>query len=606
MSFNEAQQRVLDHDGMELLVIAGAGSGKTHVLTEFNARLILRGVAPGNLAIFTFTRRAANEMKTRLEQRLGGDETARRMVSQITIGTFHSIAYRILRAWGHRLGYDATHLTVVPPHEADTLLRQVGGEFGFYQNKKWSKGLSWFKVSDWREAYYTGREIQPASRTERGMLDAILNEYINRLRGAQALDFGLILKEVKRLFEIAPDVLWAYQQSIKSVTVDEAQDTDREQYNLHQYFLPMRGGQARVILVGDRRQAIYGFRGADASLLTTCYPRADIIDLQACYRCSARVVDAANRLIAHNDDPLAAPMVSVTGTSGLVEAFSGEIGVVVEKIAELRGLYEDHEIAVLARSHRILAQVESAMEQSGMPSQRVGQSRDLAASDEFSKIHAALRLVQNRRDRLAFALLATDLEVNEESRLRLVAAANAGTPIVDAYLQHCQSNALGRLLADTRVDHRVVEVVHALRDLINGDAHDLDRAAAFWLRDEGRTIEAALAWYADLDFDKGEDHEPTGKVTLITAHAAKGLEWPAIIVAGMNEGVFPSNKAIKADKLNEERCLAYVAITRTKSYVGLHCLAHPETGHGPPSRFIAEAGIHLSITEDDHHAIHAN
>ena len=581
-------------------MIAGAGSGKTRVLTERIARMIESGTAPDSLVVLTFTRRAAGEMRQRLIGRLGGSEKADKLVGRLTMGTFHSVALRILRAHGDRLGYEAASLTVVSPTEADGVMRSIGAELGHYVKAKW-KGLSWKKVNDWREAYYTGQENDPAlTIAESRALERMLHEYINRLRTAQALDFGLILKEVKRLFETHPDVLAAYHRLVRHVMVDESQDCDSEQYTLHNYFSPRRGGNATLFMVGDRRQSVYGFRGARPDLMTSLYGDAELIDLRECFRCGDEIVERANRLIAINQDPLAKPMIGATATTGNMEAFAGGYDDVVRKVTELRSRFAAHEIAVLARTHRLLKRLQGCMLDREMPCRRVGRTQDINAKDEFLKVHAAMRLVMNRRDNLAFTLLAADLGLDREKLLGAMAhAASMRIPVFESYVQH-RTNALGDVIANANPQHGADIFIHTIRHHIASDAPTMHHVAEFWMEFcDGKSIAEALEWYAAFDMDKGDDHQAGDAVTLITAHAAKGLEWPAVILMGLNEGLWPSRKSSgEADGVLEERRLAYVGVTRAKQYVGVHHMIEPDEDYGEPSRFIEELG--LTITEDSH------
>lgn len=576
MSFTSAQQRAIESDAREIMCVAGAGAGKTRVLVERIARLLVSGTRPGALLVLTFTRRAAREMRERLIERIGGGENAKAIVAQITLGTFHAVAFKLLRIWGERLGYDAKSLTIIPPGDADLILQQIAAEFGYVRDGKWRGGLSWAKLNEWRECHYTGGT---PSRDTQGVQDAlarIFAEYCNRLRGAQSLDFGLTLLEVARLLDTQPDIREQYQRTITHVFVDESQDLDEFQHQMLFRFWP----PAAIFFVGDLRQSIYAWRSARPDLLRRLlHVRTfEIVDLDSCFRCSDRIVEAANTLIDHNGDELAAPMKGATRRCGQVEAFEGDYEAVVAKVKELQSFHAAGEIAVLGRTHRVLRHVQGAMAEVGVSCNRVGESGDLAKTEAFAKLHAAMRLVVNRRDRFAVLILASELGLDAEHIARLNLAAAGGSPIFDAYLQLC-SNALGDSIAFANPEHLATLFLHSVGAHL---AVDTARAAGFWSAFcPDKSIAEALEWYAGFDSDKGEDYRKGDDITLITAHAAKGLEWDAVIVAGLDEGVFPSLRS--ADVL-EERRLCYVAMTRARHYVGLHHL-------GEPSRFILESEV---------------
>ncbi len=576
MSFTSAQQQAIESDAREIMCVAGAGAGKTRTMVERIARLLVSGTRPSALLVLTFTRRAAREMRERLIERLGGGENAKTIVAQITLGTFHAVAYKLLRIWGERLGYDAESLTIVPPGDADLILQQIASEFGYARDGKWRGGLSWTRLSQWRECQYTGGTPPRGSQGVQDALARIFAEYCNRLRGAQSLDFGLTLLEVKRLLDSQSDIREKYNSTIKHVFVDEAQDLDEFQHGMLFYFWP----PASIFFVGDLRQSIYAWRSARPDLLRRLLQGRtfEVIDLDSCFRCSDRIVEAANTLIDRNGDELAAPMRGATRRRGLVEAFEGDYGAVVAKVKELQSFHAAGEIAVLGRTHRVLRYVQGAMAEAGVSCNRVGQSSDLAKTEAFSKLHAALRLVVNRRDRFAVLILAAELGLDQERIARLNLAAAAGSPIFDAYLQ-LGSNALGDSIAFANPEHGVELFIDAMSRSL---PIDTARAAGFWSAFcSDKSIAEALEWYADFDSDKGEDYRKGEAVTLITAHAAKGLEWDAVIVAGLDEGVFPS---VRSTDVLEERRLCYVAMTRARHYVGLHHM-------GEPSQFIGESEV---------------
>ncbi|MBK8270190.1 MAG: UvrD-helicase domain-containing protein [Planctomycetes bacterium] len=440
-------------------------------------------------------------------------------------------------------------------------------------------------------------------------------DYWNRLRTAQALDFGMILQETKRLFDQCPDVLRIYQNGIRHVSVDESQDLDEFQHGMLWYFWP----PAHAFFVGDLRQSIYGFRKARPDLLRRLVTDSshdptrsfEIIQLQHNFRSGSRIVTAANTLIAHNSDKLAEPMIAALGNesggieSGHIQAFAGRYIDLVGRIEGLRGVYQDREIAVIARKHAILRNLQAQMIESNVPCQRVGRSADATQVVEFSKIRAMMGLVLNRRDAVAVTLLSAELGLSAETLARTNhLSASQRLPIFDAYLQ-IAPNQIGNIIGYASPHGPAMPFIDQVARLIHSEDPDhLNRAVEFWLEQSiDRTIAEALESIATFDNDKGDDRQDIDAVTLITAHAAKGLEWPVVFILGANEGLMPSAQSIKAavsndpEAIEEERRLAYVAVTRGARYVGLMHLVDENEPSDEQSRFIEESGLQC-VTED--------
>ena len=563
MQLTTSQLIAVTTDSRDVLVIAGAGSGKTRVLVERIVHLLtVRGVQPREILCLTFTRRAAGEMRERLVQRLrdhvDGDPV--RVVGKMLCGTFHSIALKILTDHGSRIGYES--LTVITEDDSEFLLQTVCEDLGYCRGKKWREGLSAIKVRTALDRTYTSG-VEPGVECER----IIVREYKARLYSMQCLDFGSILLECRRLFTECPDVLAGYRKQIKHVLVDEVQDCDTIQHDLHEWFAP----PATFFGVGDRRQSVYGFRGARPDLMRERHPDAEVIDLRECFRCGDSIVAAANRLIAHNGDTLAQPMIGATGRAGIVRDITGRSADVAGAVQSLaRDGYAWSDIAVLARRHSTLERLADAMVEAGIPHHRVGAGADICEGGPFLELHAALRLCVNPRDRMA--------------ELRL------------------------KRMPDARRDQSIA----AIRDVLSGRAEadviatDVGPAACdimgrvtpevVWWQDHcpDTHIADALRWYAIMD---AQDDLPRGNVvTLATIHAAKGLEWPAVIVANCMEGELPGSRAIREPGgIEEERRCAYVAATRARESLTLHYrrIEDQAADRKPQgfSRFIVEAGL---------------
>lgn len=594
MNFTPDQLRAIETDSREVLVIAGAGSGKTRVTTERIRRLIRDGGCASDFLVLTFTRKAAAEMRSRIGQGLHEDgwKNPHMELRAMLLGTFHAMALRMLRQDGDKIGYQRESLTVVSPADADLLLIQVSRDLGFLRsNNKWSSDLSFEKLSNGRERLYTG---QITEEEWSGHVREILTEYRARLFGLNALDFGSILIECQRLLSGVPEVLERYRTRIKHVFVDELQDTDRTQFNLHDFFSP----PGSFFGVGDFRQSIYGFRGARPDLVVERHAAAEVIQLRECFRCGDRIVEAANRLIAHNHDAHSAdPMVGATGRAGTVAVVMHDDAALA---LEVKRSHEDHcfawsDIAVMARSHNTLADLEESLDALDIPYHRVGAGFAMCDSPRFLCLHAAMRLVVNARDDLAFMRIYPwfDLTLDQYAALRRIAA-DAGCSCFEAMSQ--MPGDLYRLLMAAADDPDATPLTKYLPAIA---AHGrLESEAQFWLERCGEmSIRQALNWYATRD---AQDDLAAGDcVTLLTIHAAKGLEWPLCYVVDVEEGKFPSRRSIRAGEVEEERRVCYVAFTRSKECLIVH--------HRPPdeehprrqgSRFVGES---LGLCEGNRH-----
>ncbi len=600
MNLTDAQLAAVTDPSDEVLVIAGAGSGKTRVLVHRIAHLLKHGASLQDLLVLTFTRRAALEMKTRLAELLGGQYDAR----QLLMGTFHSVALSILRIDGALLGYDVDRLTILEPHDADMLLEQVCVDLGFAARRTdtlrtkltWKQKLSWAQVARFREHYYTTGKWETFTEQPLNLLHQIMAAYLGRMHEYNVLDFGSILCACGILLTDFPEVKARWQARIKHVLVDELQDIDEVQYSLHGHFAP----PATFFGVGDRRQSIYGWRGARPDLMTEQHPNASVVDLVDCFRSTRPIVHAANTLIAHNGDTLAKPMVGhrdgcdVTPATEMFCDCEYRLKFVHQRTARPWG-----DFAILARKHATLRLIERALAPTGIPTHRVGAGFDVCDTDEFRAVHAAMRLSLNPRDRMAFLRLRQSFGIDAAALARLTtkAAERGETPFsicrpMEGTLWHFVKHGTRSL---THRFARLSDWLHAYVGFLGSAAEESWNSIGEFLRsitDErwypidfwnqrcpDMTLTGALRWFALRDSQ--DDQTDRDAVTLCTVHAAKGLEWPYVIVAGLNEYTFPSSQSLKTpDALLEERRCAYVALTRAKDILELHAL--------PPGMMIDE------------------
>lgn len=605
ISLTDQQRRAVESESRDVLVVAAAGSGKTRVLTERIRFLIeQRGVSPSSMMCLTFTRKAAGELLSRLAASFGDGFDPRR--KGMLIGTFHSVALTILRAEGDKLGLLPDSIGILEPDDADMILDMVCRDLGYLIRKAWCKPLSWERVSTYRESQYTGARPKWLTSNVEHLYDRIHSLYRNTCLGMNVLDFGMILTECRRLLIEFPDVLTRYREKVRHVLVDELQDSDATQYDLHDFFAP----PATFFGVGDTRQAIYGFRGARPDLMLERHPLAEVVNLTDCFRCGASIVTAANSLIARNAEPMTEPLECATGRAGRVHVFNGRSADVAAKIMGLRETgYAWRDTAVLYRAHRTGKRLAEVFGEFEIPHHRVGASFELCETPEFKTIHRILRLIANPRDDVAFLGLVPLFGIDSVTlaEIRKRASSNAWS-LWKAYSDRPALGSEFRLIV-----HGVGDCIDALNEeepalaneilesikieFLPPDAANFSifRAISWWQQHaESMTLPELLRWFALRD---SQDDLVTGDVVqLMTVHAAKGLEFPSVIVANLNEGNFPSSRAAnEPEGVREERRLAYVAMTRAKETLGLHYRKpedqDPTRKIKAPSRFLAESGV---------------
>jgi DNA helicase-2/ATP-dependent DNA helicase PcrA len=611
MTLTPQQNEAVHTPHHDTLVIAGAGSGKTRVLTERVRYLLEQGASASELLVLTFTRKAAGELIGRLRARIATDPAeADRLLAGMLIGTFHSVALKIIRTEGHILGYRPDSLTVLPVVDADELLRQVHEDMGHCRGKKWKSPFSWQRANEYRDSHYTQRKLpwlDALSMVHENAFVAAYSEYMMRCRELNAMDFGQLLWYTNRLFTDYPAVLERYQRQIKHVLVDELQDSDEVQYNLHDHFAP----PGSFFGVGDTRQSIYGFRGARPDLMVGRHPDATVINLTDCFRCGNTIVDGANNLIAINNEPLAEPMVGATKRHGQIIHTNGRSEeLMVEHVMGFQGYgYSLSDIVVLARTHRTLRRLQAVCIEENIPHHRVGGNFEICESQEFLLVHAAMRLCANPLDNLAFMHLVRSfgLSSKQYAEIRAYASKTRQSHLV-AYIAQRELKdgpmipvaAAARVINDRSggyiaimCDIKTTVYLDEFCDALFPEETPLTPLVVkFWTHNCGNmTLIDALAWYSLRD---SQDDIPTGEhLTLMTVHAAKGLEWPVVVVAEMQEGTFPSSRSFRVEGgIEEERRLAYVAMTRASERLLLH-YRRPEDQNQDrkitqPSRFIQE------------------
>ncbi len=605
LALNAPQRAAVEHARGPLLVLAGAGSGKTRVLTARLAHLVAeQGIPADRIFATTFTNRASREMRHRVATLLGREPVG------LWIGTFHSLSARLLRREAPRLGF-TRQFTIYDEADRLALIKRLL-EQGGYAPKAYPPKLVQAIISGAKNRLVPPEELAAAAAEPLERVAAeIYHALAAALRAANAMDFDDLLLHPLTLFREHPDRLAAYQERFRAVLVDEFQDTNRAQYLLVR---SLASRHTNICAVGDDDQSIYSWRGADVRNMLDFqrdFPTATVVRLEENYRSTSIILDAANALIAGNTQRLGKTLFTARagGTPIQVVATADERDEAEWLIREFAARtaqdhYAPRDFAVLYRTNAQSRALEEALRRAGLPYQIVGavsfynrrEVKDLIAYLRLSvnpaDDEAFLRAVQVPRRGLGLASLASLQAAAGQWRRSLLDTAAIADRLPD--LRPQAKRALqefaalcGQLRAEAttappaRLLERVIETVQYEAHLETEGPEGRDRienvrellaAAAEWSEeadggdeDEGGTpLERFLATAALTTSDEQVGGDPDG-ITLMTVHTAKGLEWPVVAVSGLEDGLFPLSRALETvEGAEEERRLAYVAITRAR------------------------------------------
>jgi DNA helicase-2/ATP-dependent DNA helicase PcrA len=632
---NEPQREAVLHGEGPLLILAGAGSGKTRVLTHRIAHLVGSGAArPGEILAITFTNKAAGEMRERVEALVGGRARA------MWVMTFHSACARMLRADAQKLGY-TRGFTIYDEQDSLRLVKACIEELDVDPKRFAPRGIR-RQVSDAKNALLDAEayRIKVSSFFEQTAAD-VYEVYERRLHAANAMDFDDLLFRCVNLFELFPEARDRYRRAFRHVLVDEYQDTNRAQYRWLQLLCEEHRNLA---VVGDDDQSIYAFRGADIRNILEFerdFPDAHVVKLEQNYRSTETILDAANAVIANNRSRKAKSLWSELGRGDPVhvrehEDEHAEARFVVSEIERLvdEGGSRD-EMAVFYRTNAQSRVLEDMLVRYGVSYQVIGGTRFYERA-EIKDALAYLTLLVNPADTVAFGRIVNSPRrgIGDTSQGRILGYANTlGEPVWDVAaapesvpgLAAPAVKAVGRFMsvmerlreraeagagvgdllqemlqetgyADALRAERTIEAQGRLENLeeLVGVGREYDSAA-----DEGSVEEflQQVALFSEQDSLKDEQ----GLLTLMTLHNAKGLEFGTVFIIGLEDGVFPHMRAIEAGDLEEERRLCYVGITRAKRELHL-TYARSRSLFGARdwnmrSRFVDE--IPLELTDRD-------
>ncbi|MGH9177958.1 MAG: DNA helicase PcrA [Acidimicrobiales bacterium] len=618
---NPVQREAVLHEEGPLLIVAGAGSGKTRVLTHRIAHLVgERGVSPFAILAITFTNKAADEMKGRVGALIG--PVARRM----WVSTFHAACVRVLRRDGGRLGYRSS-FTIYDEADAVRLTGYVLRDLNI-DPKKYTPRAVRGTISVAKNELVDAAAYQARARTgyERRVA-AVYTEYQARLRAASAMDFDDLLMVTVQLLRDHPDVRDHYAERFEHLLVDEFQDTNRAQ---NQLVLLLGGRHRNVCVVGDSDQSVYRWRGADIRNILQfeeAYPDATTMVLEQNYRSTQTILDAANAVIANNAvrKPKALWTEQVGGE--LISRYHAEdehdeaawVAGVMRRLHERDDLTWG-EMAVFYRTNAQSRVLEERLVRADIPYRVVGGTRFFDRR-EVKDLLAYLKAVANPTDEVSLKRIVNVPKrgVGDTTVARLDAWATAhGRPFGDALHQAEAAGVTGRalggleqlraLLDDLRAQaegeasprHLLSEVLdrtgyrHELEDdrSVEGAGRMENVAELLGVAAEHDTLDDFLS-AVSLVSDADELDADESKVVLMTLHTAKGLEYPAVFLIGLEEGVFPHLRSLgEPAELEEERRLCYVGITRARQRLYLtHAWCRSlwgSTQYNPPSRFLTE------------------
>jgi len=621
---NEQQRIAVTHPGGPLLVLAGAGSGKTRVITHRIAHLILEsGVQPSRIAAVTFTNKAAAEMRERVQTLLG----SRGFGSWI--GTFHAFCLRILRRDGHLIGLEAGFNVYDTDDQLALVKRILKNEVGDNASGTPRSFLS--RISRAKNALESPEETaKRAYSPEAKLLTLVYQQYQEALRRSNAADFDDLLVRTLELFKEHPEIAEGYASRCEHLLVDEYQDTNRPQYLLIRHLSARHGN---VCVVGDEDQSIYRFRGAEIRNILEFerdFKKTETIRLEQNYRSSGTIIEAASMLIANNvyrkgkelwtDNPRGEKLELFQAQDDRAEAVW-----VAQRVTKLQPQTPYEQMAVLYRTNAQSRLFEEIFRREDIPYQIVG-SVQFYARKEIKDLLAYLKLFANPSDDVAFRRV-----VNTPPRglggvtVRLIeeVARGMGLPLMES-----AAHALDQGLFDGRQerclrgfldfaadlsrysdDQPVAELLEKLVEGINYEAY-LEKAYAGMVADRMENVRSLISAAAEHAEEADEptlqsfldqsalvsDADDVGArpgVTLMTIHCAKGLEFPVIFLSGLEENLFPHAMASgTAEDLEEERRLCYVAITRAKERLFMsHAICRRFQGAllpNPPSRFLEE------------------
>ncbi|MDK8181684.1 DNA helicase PcrA [Paenibacillus sp. UMB4589-SE434] len=627
---NPEQRRAVEATEGPLLIMAGAGSGKTRVLTHRIAYLIAtRKAAPWSILAITFTNKASREMQERVAKLVGPEG------QDIWVSTFHSMCVRILRRDIERIGF-SSNFTILDSSDSLSVIRGIMKEQNV-DTKKFDPKAVQSTISTAKNELVTPKRFEEKIGDYfDGLVSKVYTQYQKRLRSNNALDFDDIIMKTTQLFKDEPEVLDFYQKKFKYIHVDEYQDTNRAQYMLCR----MLADQHRnICVVGDSDQSIYRWRGADITNILNFeedYPNATTIMLEQNYRSTANILNAANQVIQNNTGRKPKKLWTDSGEGNPIKVYQADtehdegyfVTAEIKKNQMSGKSYSQH--AILYRTNAQSRVIEEILIKSEIPYQIVGGIK-FYDRKEIKDVLGYLRLISNPDDDISLERIVNVPKrgIGATTIAKLAeAASERGTSIMkvigdmdlldiaprtkgtlrEFYSMIDSLNKMQEFVSVTELTEKTLELSEYKLELQRENTLEskarmenidefLSVTQEFEQRNEDRSLVSFLtdlALIADIDsMNDAEDEEQADSVILMTMHSAKGLEFPVVFIIGMEEGVFPHSRAFTDnEELEEERRLAYVGITRAEQQLFLTSARtrtlFGRTNANPSSRFLGE------------------
>ena len=634
---NTAQADAVQTTSGPLLILAGAGSGKTKTLTHRIAYLIAHEqIWPNQILAVTFTNKAAKEMRERLGLLLAQDSSSRSFMPWM--GTFHGICVRLLRIEGDAIGI-ARNFVIYDEDDRRGLIKQAMKQLSISDKEikaqSASSAISTAKNEMTNPDEYSAGAQAPYQKN----IAKIYKKYEDMRQTAGALDFDDLLLEVVRLFKEVPETRSKWQANFKHILIDEYQDTNAAQYAIVKSLV---NEQRNICVVGDDWQSIYSWRGADFTNILNFerdFKGAKVIKLEQNYRSTGNILDAASNVITKNVQRTDKKLWTAEGPGDPVQVHevydeAEEASLVAERISThvMMKARQFGDFAVLYRTNAQSYTLERAFLRFRVPYQIVGGVR-FYDRKEIKDIIAYLRLIYQPNDRMSFSRIVNvpTRGVGDTSLERFLTwQAASGMDILSALINVEQTSTItarakialvnlgeklriAQVMLETASPNEIIEKIIALtgyRDYIaDGTPQAEEREANIGsLLSDAQNFASLPDFLEEVALMSSADADGDGqKVTLMTLHAAKGLEFPVVFIVGMEEGILPHARVYEAGpaELEEERRLAYVGMTRARQELHLTYaksrLQFGQRGYNPPSRFIADMGVQVAMAMGEPH-----
>lgn len=607
---NKEQMEAVMHDKGPALVLAGAGSGKTKVLTNRIAYLIQNGVDDYNILAITFTNKAAKEMRDRVNN----------LVSDVNsfIGTFHSLGLRIIRENNEYLGLPS-NFSIIDSDDVMTVIKRILKGMNL-DSKEFSPAYIRNRISFIKNQMLSDRELDKFFNTPIDeVVVKVYHKYNERLKESAAVDFDDLLMLPVKLFESNKDILERYQERYKYILIDEYQDTNPVQYKLSKL---LASKYKNIFVVGDMNQSIYAFRQADYHNIINFesdYKDAKVIKLEHNYRSTNNILNAANDVISHNKERKDLKLYSDKGDGKKITYLRSydekhEINLIIDEINKLYlDGYKPEDIAILYRTNAQSRVVEEVFMSKGIPYKVFG-SYYFYNRKEIKDLLSYLRLIYNPRDEISLRRIINVpkrgigegalRDIEERARIHNISMFDAlesrkeleFKDLIFSLIKASDNLSLTELIdevLDKSGIRKELESSHLIEDETR--LENLMEFKSITASYEERTGSANLGDFLEevsLVADEANHTEDGNVVTLMTLHSAKGLEFPVVFLIGMEEGIFPHNMSLMENNIEEERRLCYVGITRAKERLYLtnakRRMLYGKDQMNIPSRFISE------------------